>query len=330
MYRPGNHVRGTGRPVLGLILYAIVVLLCAPAKADQPLPTRRIGVLMPASSLLGKALLAGLRELGYVEGKNIVIDWRDSSGSDEELRSVARDLERSNASLIVAGSTPAARAVLDATRLPVVFIVGDPVSAGLAASLAKPGGNGTGLSVLTPQLSAKRLELLRLAAPRARRITFFMNSANQNDVFQLKEVREAARSLDLELIVLDVHPAGIDAALAGIERTSTHAILVAADILFLDNRAKIASRILKSKIPAIFPATEYHDAGVFMSYGPNLTYVNRRLAHYVDKILKGAKPAEVPIEQISNYELVIDLRVARRLGLHVPEELLQRADEVIR
>jgi putative ABC transport system substrate-binding protein len=322
----------TSPTILGLTRKAVLaaVLLGAPAKADELPVTPRIGVLMPASSVGGKALLDGLRALGYAEGENIVIDWRSSAGTEADLRSVVRDLARSKADLIVAGSTPAARAALDTTATPVVFIVGDPVTAGLATSLAKPGGNGTGVSLLTPQLTAKRLELLRLAAPRARRIAFVMNSANPNDALQLKEATEAARALDLELVVFDAHPGGIDLSLAQIPTSQTGGILIAADILFLENRAKIARAVRKSKVPAIFPATEYHDAEVLMSYGPNLTQANRRLAVYVDKILKGAKPSELPIEQLSKYELVIDLRVARAMGLQVPQELLLRADEVIR
>jgi len=308
----------------------VAALLWVPPSADAQPPTARIGVLMPASSPLSKALLDGLQRLGYVEGKNIVVDWRSSSGTEAALQSIARDLARSKVDVIVAGSTPAARAAMEATSVPVVFVVGDPVGAGLAANLARPGGNGTGLSVLTPELTAKRLELLRLAVPWAQRILFMMNSANPNGALQLQEAREAARALELELLILDIYPAGIDASLSKIARSQADGILVAGEILFLENRARIARAVFNTKIPAIFPATEYHDAQVLMSYGPNLTQINRRLAAYVDKILKGAKPAELPIEQLSKFEFVIDLRVARAMGFRIPQELLLRADDVIR
>jgi putative ABC transport system substrate-binding protein len=287
--------------------------------------------MLSLDSPTGEGLRDGLRNLGYVEGKNIVLDSRVTGATAEELRAAAIDLTRSKADLILAGSTLATRAALEATTLPIVFLVGDPIASGFAASLARPGGRATGVSMLTTELAGKRLELLRVVAPKAGRIVFMMNSANPTSVLQLRAAQEAARTLGVQLTSLDVQaPGGIDAALSRLPRSRASGVVVAAEIVFLVNRVKIAQAVRKAKLPAIFPATEYHDAGVLMTYGPNLNNVGHALANYVDRVLKGAKPAELPIEQISKFELVVDLREARQLGIEVPDTLLLRADKVIR
>jgi putative ABC transport system substrate-binding protein len=287
--------------------------------------------MLSLGSPVGEGLRDGLRELGYIEGKNIVLDSRVTGATDEELRAGAMDLARAKADLILAGSTPAARAALEATALPIVFLVGDPIAAGFAASLARPGGRATGVSMLTTELAGKRLELLRLLAPKARRICFMMNSANPATAWQLKEAQAAARALGVQLVSLDVQATGgIDAALSRLPRSEASGVVVAAEIIFLENRARIARAVRKAKLPAIFPATEYHDAGVLMTYGPNLRSVGHALAIYIDRVLRGAKPADLPIEQISKFKLVLDLREARQIGVEVPDTLLLRADEVIR
>jgi len=308
-------------------------LMCPSVHADSPQTVPRIGVLIPqmADAPLGDGLREGLRDLGYIEGKTIVLESRPPGSSPEALRSIAADLARSKVRLIVVFSTPAARAALDATTLPVVFLAGDPVAAGLATSLARPGGNATGVSLLTSELTAKRLELLRLSAPRARHFILLTNSANPTTLRQLEGAQEGARTLGLELMVLDARNATeLDAALARIPQSGAGGVVVSAELLFLANRARIARALRETRLPAIFPATEYHDAGVFMSYGPSLKQAMRRVAVYVDKILKGAKPRDLPIEQVAKVELGIDLRVARAQSLEIPEELLLRADEVIR
>ena len=318
----------------GLILGVLIAAAhpTAAGAADEPLRVPRVGGLMLSlDSPTGEGLRDGLRELGYIEGKNIVLDSRATGATDEELRAAAIDLARSKADLILAGSTPAARAALEATTLPIVFLVGDPIASGFAASLARPGGRATGVSMLTTELAGKRLELLRVVAPKAGRIVFMMESANPTSAWQLREAQEAARTLGVQLASLDVQaPGGIDAALSRLPRSRASGVVVAAGVVFLVNRVKIAQAVRKAKLPAIFPATEYHDAGVLMTYGPSLKNVGHVLANYVDRVLKGAKPAELPIEQISKFELVIDLREARQLGIEVPDTLLLRADKVIR
>lgn len=310
-----------------------IMLVLTPAHAD-PMPNiPRIGVLIPpANWSLEEGLRDGLRGLGYIEGQNIVIEWRRSAGTTEELRSLATDLAHSKVNVIVASGSPAARAALGATTMPVVFLVGDPVGSGFAASLARPGGNGTGLSVLSTELYPKRLEFLHQLAPRARRIVFLMNSSNPAVGTPLLDAtQKAARTLGVQIVTLDARNAGeLDAALRAIPRSAADGILVAADLFFLANKSKIALAVRKAKLPAMFPLKEYHEDGALMSYGANYKDAMLRAARYVDKILKGAKPSELPIEQVSKYELIIDLRVAHELGIEVPQALLARADEVIR
>ncbi len=308
------------------------VLLPAGAYADQP-ATPRVGAIVSigSSPLYEKGLRDGLRELGYIEGKNIAIDWRRSTGGDVD-RLLAGELVRSKSDVIVVNTTAAARAALEAsTTIPVVFISGDPVATGLAASLARPGKNGTGVSVVSTELYPKRLEYLHWLAPRARRIAFLMNSTNPIAAPQLEALQKAAPLLGVELVTLDArNQTELGAALRALQGGAADGVMVSADVVIRSNKNKVAQVIRSARLPAMFPYKEYHNSGTLMSYGPNSTEVGRKMAVYVDKILKGAKPADLPIEQLSKYELVIDLRVARELGLKVPQDLLLRADEVIR
>ncbi len=319
---------------LRTLFLSIVVgsaMLSAPTWADQP-SIRRIGVMTAGgSSSTEKGLRDGLSELGYIEGKSIVIDWRRSLGTDDELRSLASQLASAKVELIVAFGTPAALAALQATAVPVVFIAGDPVSSGLAASLAHPGGEGTGVSMLMPQMVSKRMELLRQVAPGIRRIVFLMNSSNPLNVAVLEEAQRAARALGVELITSDARNADeLDAAFRAMPRSATVGVVVSPDLLFLKNKTKLTQAVRKAKLAAIFPFKEFHDDGALMSYGADNRDGAHKVAVYVDKILKGTQPSALPIEQMSKYELIIDLRVARAMGIHVPQELLLRADEVIR
>lgn len=320
------------RLLLGACIGAVP--LSATSGAEQPLGAPRVGGLgFPmVDNPAGEGLRDGLRELGYVEGKNIILDWRPTvEADDDELRAAALDLSRAEADLIVAGSTPAVRAALTATKAPIVFFVGDPIAAGFAASFAKPGGRATGVSLITTELIGKRLELLRTMAPKGGRILFMMNSANPASNWQLEQALEASRSLGVRLVPLDIQAAGgVDAAVSQLSRHGASGVVVAAEVVFLANRAKIARAVHEAKLPAIFPASQYHDAGILMSYGPNLRDAGRLLSVYVDKILRGAKPADLAIEQLSRFELVVNLRVARELGIQVPDTLLLRADRVIR
>jgi len=303
--------------------------LSAFAWADEP-SIRRIGVITAGPGPWEETLREGLRELGYIDGKNIVIEWRRASGSDE-LPLLASQLADAKVELIVAFSTPAAGVALQVTTLPVVFLAGDPVGAGLAASLARPGGHGTGVSMLNRELAGKRMELLQQVVPGMRRIVFLMNPANPLDLRVLEEAQKAARILNVKLETLGARNAEeLDVALRALPRSSADGLLVANDLFLMVNRAKITQAVRKAKLAAIFPFKEYHDGGALMSYGPTTRDAARAVAVYVDKILKGSKPAELPIEQMSKVELIIDLRVARAMGINVPEEVLLRADEVIR
>ena len=292
----------------------------------------RIGALVPPVLLSPEeGLRQGLRELGYVEGRNLTIERRLAATNDA-LQSGAADLVRSRVDLIVAFSTAAARAALSETStIPVVFISGDPVGTNLAESLARPGANGTGVSTLSTELIPKRLELLRQVAPRMRRVILLGNPTTPLYAGALKAAQEAALTLHVHIIALDARNADeLNMALQAIQRSSADAFIAGSDLLFLANKKKIAVAVVKAKLPGMFPWRDYHEAGVLMSYGASPKELGRQAAAYVDKILKGAKPAELPIEQMSKYELVIDLRVARELGIKVPQDLLLRADEVIR
>ncbi len=306
-------------------------ILMTAGHADEA-KVARIGVLVGAWSPWEGFLRDGLRELGYTEGKNIVIEWRRFAGGGEELRSLAADLARSKVDVIVADTTAAGRAALEATATsPVVFLSGDPVATGLAASLAKPGRNGTGVSVVSTELYPKRLEYLHLLAPRARRIAFLTNSSNPIAAPQLAALQKAAPMLGVQLVMLDArNESELGTVLRALLGGEAEGVIVSNDSVFRSNKSKIAQALRKTRLPAIYPYRAYLEDGVLMSFGPNLKVVGRKLAVYVDKILKGAKPADLPIEEMSTYELVINLRIARELGLKVPQELLFRADEVIR
>ena len=318
-----------------LVIAGIVgaILLFEQSRADE-LQTPRIGalVLPLATSPFDDGLREGLREFGYIEGKTIVIEWRRSAGPDEELRKLAAELARSKAQVIVVYGTPATRAVLEATTtVPVVFGSGAPVESGLVPSLARPGGNATGVSVIVTELTEKRLELLHQVAPRARRIAHLTNSSNPIAAAQLDAALKAARTLGLELLTLDARNADeLDTVLGALLRIEANAVFIGADPLLDASRSKIARAVRKAGLPAISPFRQYHDEGVLLSYGTNQAEVGRMMAGYIHKILKGAKPSDLPIEQLSKYVLVIDLRVARQLGLKISRELQMRADEVIR
>jgi putative ABC transport system substrate-binding protein len=296
------------------------------AAADPP----RIGFLtpVPESGPDREGFRQGLRELGYVEGKNIIIDWRR-----QELRVLAEALVKGKVDVIVTTGTPATRAAIQGTTtIPVVFAgVGDPVASGFAVSLAKPGRNGTGVSVFATELYPKRLELLHQLAPKARRITYLLNSSNPLTPRFLEATEIAARTLGVRLQTLDArNTRELDVVLQSLDKNPPEAILVGGDLLFLAHKAKVAAAVRKARVPAMFASEGYHEYGALMSYGPSLREAGRLAAVYVDKILKGAKPSELPIQQISRYELIFDLRLARELRIDVPRELLARADKVIK
>jgi putative ABC transport system substrate-binding protein len=274
----------------------------------------------------------GLRELGYVEGKNIRIEWRNSV-RDDELAALAAELVGMKPNVIVTATTPAALAAIQATKtIPIVFTAaGDPVSTGLVVSLAAPGRNATGVSILTTELISKRLDLLHQLVPSSRRVVYLVNAANPASRLSIGFLRETAKRLHIEVKTLNVRqPEAVENGLDSAIWKSADAALIGSDLIFVGQAATIAQAVRAANLPAIFPWREYHKHGVLISYGANLKEVLRRGAYYVDKVLKGAKPGDLPVEQVSKYELVINLHVAREMNIKMPQELLLRADEVIR
>jgi len=308
------------------------VLLCSAARGDQPPGNAHIGVLSPGNIASETGLRDGLSELGYVEGKNLSIEWRRYAQSQEAWQAAAEDLMRSRVDLIVAASTQAARAALSVTStIPVVFISADPLASGLVGSLAHPGANATGVSGQSSELMAKRLQLLRQVAPLTRHVTLLMNPARPMHAAFLRETQIAGRALHIGIMPLGARTADeLDAALHTLQHHTGHAFIVSSDALFIVNRDKIAAAVRKARLPLLVPTVDYRADGVLMSYGSSLNWMTHRAAMYVDKILRGARPGDLPIEQASKLELIIDLRVARELGLKVPEDVLLSADEVIR
>lgn len=314
------------------VTVGIALLLGAAADSAAPADPPRIGFLSLERGPVQEGFRQGLRELGYVEGKNILIDWRFGE-TGQELRALAEALVKGKVEVIVTTGTPAARAAMQGTAtIPVVFAsVGDPVASGFAASLARPGRNGTGVSIVATELTAKRLEFLHQLAPKARRITYLVNSSNPNAARMLEETEIAARTLGVRLQTLDArNTRELEAVLQTLEKNPPEAVLVGGDGLYLANKGKVAAVVRKARIPAIFPYDDFHEHGALMSYGPSLREAGRLAAGYADKILKGANPSELPIQQMSRFELIIDLRLARDLGIDVPRELLARADRVIK
>lgn len=282
---------------------------------------------------LDQAFLQGMKELGYVEGKHFVMEYRWGPKVDD-LPQLAADLVRQRVSVIVSSGYPCNKALKDATRvvpIPVVMATsGDAVQEGLVESLARPGGNLTGLSVLNRELSGKRLEVLREAVPGLRRIGALFNGSNPAMPPQFQEVQGTADRLGLRAMALNVPiPAGIEAAFAEAVKARAGAVMVLSDSSTIGNRAEIASTALKHKLPTIFSNRDYLGAGGLMSYGPNLAENFRQAAVFVDKVLKGGNPAVIPVEQPTKFELVVNLKTARALGISLPESLLVRAADVL-
>jgi putative tryptophan/tyrosine transport system substrate-binding protein len=279
-----------------------------------------------------EALLDGLRERGYRDGRNLVFERRFSEGHAERCPAFAAELVRLRVDLILVSTTPAAIAATHATQaIPIVMPTAiDPVGAGLVASLARPGGNITGLSQISPDLVGKRLELLKDVVPRLARVVVLWNAANPANASAWQETQAAARALGLRLHAQDVRgPQDLEGASTLTAQVRPEALLVLGDALFDLHRHQIAAFATQQHLPGVFPSREWVVAGGLMSYGPNLPDLFRRAATYVDKILQGAKPADLPVEQPTTFELVINLKTAQALGLTIPPSLLFQATEVI-
>jgi putative ABC transport system substrate-binding protein len=306
------------------------------APAQQPERMRRIGVLLPGTaasfSLRAKAFVEGLRSLGYVEGQTIAIEWKWGEDRVDRLPELAADLLQRNVDVIVTGGTPAAKALKGATAtIPIVMaIIGDPVTAGLVDSLARPGGNATGFSIVAPDLSGKRLELLKEAVPDLSQVAVLLNTKNPQSQFELKETEIAARVLSLQIRPIEISPERtLEDAFAAMGSTSVRSLIVLTDPIFYSQRQRIVDLASRSRLPAMHHFQEFVEVGGLMSYGPSDTDLYRRSAIYVDRILKGAKPSELPVEQPIKFDLAINLKTANALGLDVPATLLARADKVI-
>jgi putative tryptophan/tyrosine transport system substrate-binding protein len=324
--------------VVGVMITLTLGLLAAPLAAQaQPPPgkTARIGyvTLRSGPSFLEDAFRQGLRDLGYVEGHNIAIEYRWADWQLDRVAALAAELVRLNVDVIVStGGGHTALAVKQAvTTVPVVFTAGDPLGSGLVARLDRPGGNVTGVSVFSVELNAKRLELLKAAVPGVSGVAVLANPANPSTGAALKELEGAAQALRVTLHVLEARePQEIDDAFAAMGRERVEALLVVADPMLFVQRERIVALAAKHRLPGIFEWREFVEAGGLLSYGANIADMYRRLASYVDKILKGAKPGDLPVEQPTTFELVINLKTAQALGLTIPPHILFQATEVIR
>ena len=316
-----------------------VGLLAAPlaVEAQQPGRVPRIGFLGVTSPSdrppLLDAFRQGLRELGWVEGQNIVIDYRYAEGRVDRLPDLAAELVRLKVDLIVSEGTQGVTAARNATEtIPIVMItVRDPVGTGLIASLARPGGNVTGMSGSAGlEIVAKQLELLKETVPKIRRVAILSNPANAYHQLAIREVNVAARSLGVQLQLLEARgPNEFDGAFAAMAKERVGALLVLSDAIFGSHRTRLADLAARSRLPAAFGVRDDVEAGGLMSYGPSILDSYRQAATYVDRILRGAKPAELPVERPTKFELVINMKTAKALGLTIPQSVLLRADHVI-
>jgi putative ABC transport system substrate-binding protein len=274
-----------------------------------------------------------MRELGYVEGKNIVIEWRWAGGKFDRLPDLAAALVRLDVDVIVAGGSTSTDAAKKATTMiPIVMAqTNDPVGSGMIVSLAHPGGNVTGLSTLVPELSGKRLELLKEVVPKLSRVTVFGDSTAPGNAQSLKETEPAAKAFKISLQYLDVlGPKSVESAFREASKARADAVLVFVAPVLISRRKQIADLAVKNRVPAMYGQPEYVEDGGLMSYGVSVVDLYRRAATYVDKILKGAKPADLPVEQPTKFELIINLKAAKQIGLTIPPNVLTRADRVIK
>jgi ABC-type uncharacterized transport system substrate-binding protein len=316
------------------MLLAVAVI----AEAQQPKKVPRIGFLNASSpsSVADRldAFRQGLRELGYLERKDIVVEYRHAEGKQDRLNNLAGELVGLRVEVIVAGGTASAQAAKRMTKtIPIIMTnVSDPVSLGFAVSLARPGANITGLSTLAPELSGKRLELLKETLPKLARVTVVGDSTNPANAQALREAELAAETIGVQLqYYLEVRDApDVEIAFRVATKAHSDAVLALTSAVLFSQRTQVASLAVKNRLPVVYGQPEYVEAGGLMSYGTSIADLYRRAATYVDKILKGTKPADLPIEQPTKFELVINLKAAKQIGLTIPPNVLARADRVIR
>ena len=335
MERAGKNMK---MKITVLTLCAMLFALCGSADAQQAGKMFRIGVLDGStafgSAVLWKAFLQELSKLGWIEGKNITIEYRFGEQKNERLPELAAGLVRLKIDLIVVAGTPSALAAKSATTtIPIVMtFAGDPVGAGLVASLARPGGNVTGLAALGPELLSKRLEILKDAIPRLSRVGLLRPPVGADPDLLLKELRPAALALKIRLeeIKTQTDPKDLESAFKTAKQKQVDAIMTTPGRRLFAERKRIVELAVKYRLPAIYPDREFVDEGGLMSYGADLADLFRRAAVYVDKILKGAKPADLPVQQATEFEFVINLKAAKHIGLILAPEFLSRANQVIK
>ena len=322
------------RKIFLWLLTTVLLTTAAPAQAQQAKKVPRIGYLRFIEiPVYDAAFRNGLSDLGYIEGQNIQVEYRFAGGSIERLAEFAAELVNLKVDVIVAGSTQSINAASRATKtIPIVFpVTFDPVESGFVASLARPGGNLTGLSTVNPDAAAKRVELLKEVIPRISRLAVLRNPTNSGSRFPLKETEVGTRQLGLRLQTLEAQSPG---DLEGVFRLAMNeragALIVIVDALFASQRGRISDLAIRHRLPTMFDDAQYVEAGGLISYGTNLSDLFRRSATYVDRILKGAKPADLPVEQPTKFELVINLKTAKQIGVTIPPNVLARADKVIK
>jgi len=322
------------RKITVLTLCALLYALCLPAEAQQPKKVSRIGILFIGSRNQPhlESFKQGLRERGYVEGKNIAFDYRYAEGRQDQLPELAAELVQLKVDVIVVTSDISAEAANQVTKtIPIVVTTGDPVTSGLADSLAKPGGNVTGLSIVLADLSGKRVEILRETLPKMTRLATLWDPSVRLASTVFKETSLAAQALSLQLHSFEVKTAqGIEKAFADIPKVHSNALLVILSPLVTLHSKRIVELALKQNLPGIYPTRQFVEEGGLMAYGPLIGDLYRRAATYVDKILKGAKPADLPVEQPTKFEFIINLKTAKQIGLTIPPNVLARADKVIK
>jgi putative ABC transport system substrate-binding protein len=318
--------------LLALVFNIAVTSMYSWAQGANKIPV--LGMMAPSPhDPAVEGLRQGLHELGYVEGRNFRFEFRTDKGQADRLPRLAQELVQLNVDVIVVANTPAALAVKRATStIPIVFsLVADPVGSGLVTNLAHPGGNITGNSLMTTEISAKRLQLLKELIPRLTRVAVLWNPDNPTHLKMIEEIKAAAPSLSLELSFVPVRtPEDFDAAFSAVSRTHAQALYLLENSLFYSHRLTLVKLVSKARLPAIYGGRVFADEGGLMSYGANYEDLMRRSAGYIEKILKGTKPGDLPIQQPTKFELVVNLNTARSLFITIPESILSRADEVIR
>jgi putative tryptophan/tyrosine transport system substrate-binding protein len=324
------------KKVVGLMICAVLLVISFPAGAQQP-RVPRVGYVFATTSSEGQDLLRaireGLRELGYMEGRSIALEVRWAEGRYERLPALVAELVHLKVDILVVAATPGALAAKSATStIPVVMVaVGDPVGSGLVASLARPGGNLTGLSLLNPELHGKRLELLKQVLPRVSRVATLTNPGNPSHELFWKETQVAAQALALQLQPVEVRgPEDFAGAFGAAAGSHAGAIIAFDDPLTLGYSTQIVALAAKHRLPVIYGFREFPEVGGLMSYGANRRDLYRRTTVFVDKILRGTKPADLPVEQPTKFEFIINLKAAKQIGLTIPPNVLARADKVIR